>query len=357
VRVAAYDERGHPAVVVHDAGDALRAARCALGCLGVVLDVRLPLVRDYDVAGSLERCASLDEVLAGEAAFPRQAFLLLPWAWDWVAWRRRVAAPGEPRGGAVARLARRASNRAGTDVGLHALLRLLLLAPDAERRVRAFYRRLLPRLMRPEAPVVDRADRVLTLHHEYWRHLEMELFVPAPRLPLALDVARHVLTILGGEPDAGPHVAPARAALADAGLLDELARRRGSYTAHYPLFCRRVLPDDTLISMAAGGDVPWYTISVFDYARRSEPYLAAARLLARALRHACGARPHWGKIFPLDHDEVAPLYPELAAFRAQCERVDPAGVFRNRHVAGLLGFAGRAGDVSPRAAWAEAARG
>jgi hypothetical protein len=207
--------------------------------------------------------------------------------------------------------------------------------------VRALYRTLLPRLIRPEPPVADRAARVLTLHHEYWRHLEMELFVPASRLALALAVARHVVTTLAGDADAGAHVAPARAALADAGLLDELARRRGSYVAHYPLFCRRVLPDDTLISMAAGGVEPWYTISVFDYGRDATAYLAASSLLARALRHACGARPHWGKIFPLAAADVAGLYPALPVFRAECERHDPAGVFRNAHVERLLGFEAR----------------
>lgn len=345
VRVAAYGDDGRARVVEHDAGDALRAARCALGCMGVVLDVRLPVVREYRVAGSLERCATLAEVLAGEAAHPLQAFILFPWSWDWVVWRRRVVAEGERPSGALRRLVRHASNRLGTDVGLHAVLRATLALPDADRRVRALYRTLLPRLIRPEPPVADRAARVLTLHHEYWRHLEMELFVPASRLALALDVARHLVATLAGDDDAGPHVAPARAALADAGLLDELARLRGSYVAHYPLFCRRVLPDDTLVSMAAGGDEPWYTISLFHYARDDRRYLAAASLLARALRHACGGRPHWGKIFPLGPDDVAALYPALPAFRAECERADPRGVFRNAHVGRLLGFDAAAATV------------
>ncbi len=42
-----------------------------------------------------------------------------------------------------------------------------------------------------------------------------------------------------------------------------------------------------------------------------------------------GARPHWGKVFAMEPERVADLYPRLADFRALAERLDPAGKFVN----------------------------
>ena len=40
-------------------------------------------------------------------------------------------------------------------------------------------------------------------------------------------------------------------------------------------------------------------------------------------------RPHWGKVFHLDRDEVRRHYPRLADFRALAERHDPDRKFGN----------------------------
>jgi xylitol oxidase len=43
-------------------------------------------------------------------------------------------------------------------------------------------------------------------------------------------------------------------------------------------------------------------------------------------------RPHWGKLFTMPPERIAPLYEKLADFRALCERFDPRGKFRNEFV-------------------------
>ncbi|HEY9308503.1 MAG TPA: D-arabinono-1,4-lactone oxidase, partial [Microbacterium sp.] len=47
------------------------------------------------------------------------------------------------------------------------------------------------------------------------------------------------------------------------------------------------------------------------------------------------ARPHWGKVFTLDADEVRRRYPRWADFAALRERFDPEGRFRNAYTARL----------------------
>jgi xylitol oxidase len=51
-----------------------------------------------------------------------------------------------------------------------------------------------------------------------------------------------------------------------------------------------------------------------------------------------GARPHWGKVFAAEADQLAPLYPRFENFLALARRHDPNGVFRNDFLARKLGL-------------------
>jgi hypothetical protein len=125
------------------------------------------------------------------------------------------------------------------------------------------------------------------------------------------------------------------------GLFDELLPHRGEYVQHYPFFFRRVMPEETLVSMAASMTEPSYSISVFTYDRpgRRTQYYTFCSFLARALNRLVAARLHWGKHFPLQYADIAPLYPEMGHFRALCQGNDPAGVFRNWYTARVLRLA------------------
>jgi len=48
-----------------------------------------------------------------------------------------------------------------------------------------------------------------------------------------------------------------------------------------------------------------------------------------AMLQPLGARPHWGKIMHASPEQLAPLYPKLAAFRELARSYDAAGKFRN----------------------------
>jgi FAD/FMN-containing dehydrogenase len=166
----------------------------------------------------------------------------------------------------------------------------------------------------------------------------MELFVPESRLKEAVELLRAATTVFAGDAVAVPEDIETRLNLHK--LYGELIRNTGSYVQHYPFFFRRVLPEETLISMASGATEPYYSISVFTYLapEQRQPYYAFCAWLARAMNRLFGARLHWGKHFPLGALELARLYPELERFRQLCREVDPNGVFRNDYTRRVLGL-------------------
>ncbi len=101
MRIACYGADGTATVRTVDSGATLRAARCPVGALGVVLEVTLPCVPQYYVR---ERCRwrpGLDAVLEREAEAPLQQFYIMPHAWTYLAHERRVAATNRRAGGAA----------------------------------------------------------------------------------------------------------------------------------------------------------------------------------------------------------------------------------------------------------------
>ena len=90
--------------------------------------------------------------------------------------------------------------------------------------------------------------------------------------------------------------------------------------------------------MSSGGAESYYAISVFSFQRDKSPVYPLAYFLAQSMNRLYEARLHWGKYFPLEYEEIAPLYPDLLEFREICRRVDPNGVFRNAFTERVLGF-------------------
>jgi FAD/FMN-containing dehydrogenase len=72
VRVARYGDDGSPLIEEINGGDELRAARCSLGALGVILAVRIRCRDAYRVEEHFVERAGLSDVLEGEAAYPLQ---------------------------------------------------------------------------------------------------------------------------------------------------------------------------------------------------------------------------------------------------------------------------------------------
>jgi L-gulono-1,4-lactone dehydrogenase len=332
VRLACYDPHtSEPTVREISSGPELRAVRCSLGSLGIVTSVRIPIRRQYQIEEHFRRYDRLEQVLEQEANYDLQQFFLVPWRWDFFAQHRREV--DRPR--SLSAPLYRLYWSVGMDVGLHIAVRLLARwLPGVCTKV--FFRRLLPWLVPRGWKVVDRSDRQLTMQHELFRHIEMELFVTRSRLREAIEFAVWLLSHAGGEAINPPDSIRGRLSSTDHG--NELPELKGRYLHHYPICIRKVLPDDALISMSSGSDEPSYALSFINYARpsRRDGFFQFARVLAGTMAVLFDARPHWGKYCPLPASELARLYPGLGEFAAIQKQTDPGDVFGNEWVRGIL---------------------
>jgi FAD/FMN-containing dehydrogenase len=327
VRIAHYDrETGEPVIREVRQGDELRAARCSLGCMGIVLSVEVAIRPQYRVEEWFRVCDTVEEVLAAEAETPLQQFFLIPWQGKYLVQRRRET--DRPRSPFAPFY--RVYWFAVVDVMLHVVLRLLVQTLHSPRAAKAFYRWIVPWTIIRGWQVVDHSSAILIMEHELFRHIEIEVFVKRSQVAAALGLVKQVLPIFDGESAEAIPLAT-RQSLESAGVLADLSGARGSYTHHYPICVRRVLPDDTLISMASGAEEPYYALSFISYARpqEREGFFGFARFVARSMGALYGARCHWGKVCPHAGEDFEKLYPRARAFREICAHFDPAGVFRN----------------------------
>ncbi len=322
IRVARYDATTGAAVIeVVDSGDAIRAARCSLGCLGIIVSVTMRCRERYMIEEHLRDHASLESVLAAESEYPLQQFFLNPWSWTYLVQHRREVPGPRSRLAGLYRLYWFLT----IDLGLH----LLILAPlrlCGFRTLRFLLRHVVPRSVLRGWKVTDDSAAMLIMEHELFRHIEMELFVTRQHLPVALDYVQKILTVAGRASTEIPDLQ------FDTTEKDRLEALRGRYGHHYPICVRRVLADDAMISMTSDRDQDSYAISLISYAKpaKRQGFMQTMEFLAKTMSQRFGARPHWGKYCPLSSEELVALYPQFAQFQAVCDRADPTGVFRNR---------------------------
>jgi hypothetical protein len=229
------------------------------------------------------------------------------------------------------------------DIGFHLLVKILASFLRSPALIRWFYRTALQRLVLRNRTVVDTSDRMLVMEHELFKHLETEIFVPSSQVRQAADFVRRVLAAFDDKAAVIPE--ESAPALKQIDMYEMLLQHRGTFTFHYPITFRRVLPDDTLISMSSGSEEPYYAISFITYVEPRDRFFDLAFFLARSMTALFGARLHWGKHFPLSCMETERAYPHLEEFRRLCLKTDPRGVFRNEYTDRVLGFRVDARDV------------
>jgi L-gulonolactone oxidase len=337
VRTAAFDAQTGKARIHEFTGeDELLAARCSLGCMGVMLSIRIRCVPLFSVLESVQRVESVAEVLTSRRGFTFQEFILMPYNWSVYVFQRRPLGYRPEQESRLQARFYRAYKSFVQDFLAHWILILFLNVIKRPGAVRWLLKSVFPSVLLTGFNVVERNDRVLARKHELFRHIELELFVPLRHLEAAVESIREIISVFAGtEWDVSFGLAER---LAEIGLLDALLEKRGAYTHHYPIYFRRVLPDETLISMTAGAAEDHYSISFFSYSVDQESFAVAAEFLALAINLLYEGRPHWGKFFPLHYEDVAQFYPRLAEFREVCRQVDPKGVFQNRFTRQVLGF-------------------
>ena len=333
VRLARYDASTGQAIIEElSAGEPLQAARCSLGSLGIILAVRIRCREQYNVQEHFTESRRLADVLDAESSFPLQQFYLIPWRWSYFIQHRREV--DRPR----SRLARlyRLYWLGVMDYGLHLQILFLKRVLRSRRLLRLAFRRFVSAFLILNWKVTDRSSSMLVMKHEAFRHIEIELFVPRDQLADALRFTYEVIKVaVGGDSTLSVNN---QRRIEGLGMQDALAGLHDQYCHHYPICVRRVLPDDTLISMASGGEQDWYALSFISYANpaRRAGFFLFANFMAQSMSQLFHARPHWGKVCPLEANELTSLYPRFDDFRTVCNTLDSQGVFQNDWTAALL---------------------
>ncbi|MEO8272218.1 MAG: D-arabinono-1,4-lactone oxidase, partial [Aureliella sp.] len=351
VRVARYNNQSGEAEIVDITdGDDLRAARCSLGCLGVILSVKMQCRPKYLVEEQFREYEQLDDVLASEEEYPLQQFYLVPWRWSYIVQQRRESDSKTSRTAWLYHWYRFLV----LDIAMHLLILLVVRVLRFQAAVKAVFRWIAPAFVIQNWRVTGPSSSQLVMEHELFRHIEIELFVQRHRLPSALQFLKNTLEASAcRKVDLDDEFLRQ---LAEAKIKDDVEELRGRYCHHYPMCVRKILPDDTLVSMASNacigieneadaesrigmsGAEDWYSITLTNYDRgqRRERFETLATFLAKSMMCLFDARPHWGKLCPLSTAALRSLYPAFTDFKEVCVRVDKDGVFRNQWTKDLL---------------------
>ena len=333
VRLARYDESTGLAIIDElSAGEPLLAARCSLGSLGIILSVKIRCRAQYNVQEHFTESRQLEDVLDAEESYPIQQFYLIPWRWSYFIQHRREDTGKRSRLSKLYRL----YWLGVMDYGLHLQILFLERMLRSRRMIRFAFRRIVPAFLIRKWKVTDRSSSMLVMKHEAFRHIEIELFVPRDQLPDALRFTQEVIKVAAGKETTLS--ADNHQRIDDIGMQEALDGLQDQYCHHYPICVRRVLPDDTLISMASGGNQDWYAVSFISYAKPAQRagFSLFSSFMARSMSQLFQARPHWGKICPLEANELTSLYPRFDSFRTVCNSLDPQGVFQNDWTTALL---------------------
>jgi FAD-linked oxidoreductase len=266
-----------------------RAARVALGALGVISAVTLRVVPAYRLHYTWQREA-LNTVLAGLAG-ERERNRNFEFYWfphTDAALVKRTNLTDAPAGSR--RLMRELNDLALENGAFWLLSELCRRRPS-----------LSPAVARLSAAAVSSGSVVDDSHRVYAtrrlvRFQEMEYSIPADALPGALDELRRMV-----------------------------ARER--IDVHFPVECRFVRGDDIPLSTAYGRDSAYIAVHMY----RGMPYQRYFGLAEAIFRRYAG-RPHWGKLHTLAAAELRPLYPEWERFQETRRALDPQGMFLNRYL-------------------------
>jgi len=275
--------------------EVFRAARVAIGSLGVIASVTLRCVPTY-VLRRVDEPVPLDEVLdtLAERVQREEHWEFFTFPYTGVAFTRtstRADEPPRPASKAVHLL----KDVAAENLVLGAICKAGKLAPSQVPKLN----RTLPRLASREERL-DRGDRVFA-NQRLVKFTEMEYAIP--REHGAAAVRR---------------------------ILDLIEQRQLPIT--FPLEVRFAPPDDALIGPSHGRESCY--IAVHTYRGTAfESYFRGVE----AIMSSYGGRPHWGKRHYLSSAQLQERYPEWETFQSVRERLDPDGVFQNDYTRRVLG--------------------
>ncbi len=333
IRIAAYDTDGQAKIFEYKEADELLAGRTAIGCMGVIVSMKIHCVERYYLKENMVTVDTFDQALDSEKEWPLQQFAVIPHAWKFLMFKRHIVASGYDK---LKSALLRFRDIIFIEWLPHAMLKTILLFRNDNFVIN--YYKFLPKTL-TEVTTINEDYKGLTLHtrrHYRFRHVEMEVFIPEQYIKQAYATIHEIVDWFAGTSENLSTDLQNR--LEKTGLLQEMKNSKGSYTLHYTMFFRKILPDESLIGMTSGNQ-NYYAVGFFTYHKEADRkgYYHFAETMAKILNRLYDARLHWGKHFPLAHGDIARLYPEMEKFKSICKQVDPNGVFQNKFTKEVFG--------------------
>lgn len=282
-------------LTAEDTPKKLRAARVAVGSLGVITAVTLRTVPAFKLH-RVDRPMPLDDVLANFQELAAEnshfEFFIFPYTRKALTIRRnRTTRPAAPRGRVEEYLNDVVLENGIGDVALRWSGRIPASIPKIAR---------FSSLVMNQAERVDASHRVFA-NYRTIRFNEMEYALPREAGPEALT---RVIEMIESE----------------------------GFPMGMPIECRVVAEDDAYLSPAFGRATTY--LAVHQYRGMEwRPYFEAIEEIFDSF----GGRPHWGKRNSQTAATLAPKYPEWEAFQKVRKKFDPDHIFSNDYAQKVLG--------------------
>ncbi len=189
IRLAAFGKDGKAEIFEFKDGDELLSARTALGCMGVILSLKIPCLPRYWITERSKVFHTLEEVLSEEKEWPLQQTAVIPYLWDFLSFQRKIEQ--EPSQLNKIRFAvMRLIDYLSVEIFPHILLKSALIFRNSDNIIIWYYKNFLPRFIsEPSVTNIDYKGLTLhTRHHYTFRHVETEIFIPEENFPKAFAV-------------------------------------------------------------------------------------------------------------------------------------------------------------------------
>jgi D-arabinono-1,4-lactone oxidase/FAD binding domain len=335
IRFAAYNNQtGEPEIFTVNSGEELRAARCSIGCMGIIISVKLEVIPKYYIAESKGVFDSIEGTLKDEEQYPLQQTYLIPYYWAYIVQRRQIVEADAYKLG-TRLLYYRLYWLLISDILFHLNIKFInMISGNSNKLFSFFYSSVFPYLVIDPNGVVDKSHRQLVMKNQLFKHFEIELFVKKSNFPKTMSLVEDLLKVAAGtESEVSTNTFEQ---LKKIGLHDKLNELKGKHVHHYPICIRKVLPDDAMMSTCSSDKESYYSVSFICYRKDRIGFKFFADFLTEATFKLFNARLHWGKHFSHDREKVSVLYPELGKFREICRKYDPSGVFRNKFAEAII---------------------
>ena len=234
ITFAAYNEQsGEPEIFSINSGEELRAGRCSLGCMGIIVSVKLEVVPQYYLSELKGIFKSIGGVLEMEDQYPLQQTYLIPYYWRYLVHHRQVVDVETYKPG-IKLLVYRLYWFIVVDTLLHINIKFINAVSGKSHKLFSwFYDSIFPCFIINPSSLVDVSHRKLVMKHEMFKHFEIELFVKKSNLPATMNLVEDLLKVAAGIQCEISETNVKQ--LKKVGFYERLSKIKGQHVHHYPM--------------------------------------------------------------------------------------------------------------------------